>query len=121
MFEQKVNRCQNYKLGLSLVDSVTETNCESSDFPTLSLTKENVGSWLWRYYSANLLILSVPLPLVLYRVVIHIFINSLSGLQGARLEVFLYILWERNNFVPEFLYTKISVSSLPFDRNLYRP
>lgn len=24
MFEQKVNRCQNYKLGLSLVDSVTE-------------------------------------------------------------------------------------------------
>lgn len=87
-FEQKVNRCQNYKLGLSLVDSVTEKKkSEISDFPAPSLTRENVGSWLWRYYGANVLILIVfvPLPLILYRVVMHIFINRLNGLQGASL------------------------------------
>lgn len=33
MFEQKVNRCQNYKWGLRLVDSITEKKCEISDFP----------------------------------------------------------------------------------------
>lgn len=121
MFEQKVNRCQNYKLGLSLVDSVTEKNCEISDFPTLSLTKENVGSWLWRYYSANLLILFVPLPLILYRVVIHIFINSLSGWQGAHSEVFLYILYgkeiilSQNFFIPKFHFQAYHLTEISTD------
>lgn len=78
-------------------------------FPACSLTRENFGPWLWRYYGANVKILMVfvPLPLILHRVVMHNFINRLNGLQGASLGVFLYILYgkeiilSQNFFIPK--------------------